>query len=74
MEAMNSAHIEKQENIIEEQNLIIQQKDKMAKLRERIEAAEQNREKSPFKDKLTRHIKEKNVKVCRNTVAMIVKQ
>ena len=36
METMISAHIEEQENIIEEQNLIIQQKDKMAKLRERI--------------------------------------
>ena len=72
MEDSNSAHIEKQQNIIEEQNLIIQQKDKMAKLRERIEAVEQNREKSPFKDKSTRYIKEQNVTVYRNTVAMII--
>ena len=84
MEDSNSAHIEKQENIIEEQNLIIQQKDKRiqeqatiinelrAKLRERIETAEQNREKSPFKDKSTRCIKKQNVTVYRNTVAMII--
>ena len=72
MEDSNSAHIEKQGNIIEEQNLIIQRKDKMAKLRERIETAEQNREKSPFKDKSTRCIKKQNVTVYRNTVAMII--
>ena len=45
-----------------------------AKLRKLIATVEQNREKSPFKDKSTRCIKEQNIKVYRNTVAMIVKQ
>ena len=48
--------------------------DLMAKHKDCIATAQQNREKSPCKDKSTRYTKKQNVKVYRNTVAMIVKQ